>query len=42
MTGEGGPYITKGNQWAGYDDVDAVVKKVRNLDRNISESKIPR
>ncbi|XP_071519776.1 chitinase-3-like protein 1 isoform X2 [Panulirus ornatus] len=29
VTGDGGPYITKGDQWAGYDDVDAVVKKAQ-------------
>ncbi|KAK8741804.1 hypothetical protein OTU49_002408, partial [Cherax quadricarinatus] len=27
VNGEGGPYLTKGDQWVGYDDVDAVVRK---------------
>nr|XP_053631344.1 probable chitinase 10 [Cherax quadricarinatus] len=27
VNGEGGPYLIKGDQWVGYDDVDAVVRK---------------
>lgn len=27
ITGDGGPYLTKDDQWVGYDDIDAVTKK---------------
>ncbi|KAK3891565.1 hypothetical protein Pcinc_004543 [Petrolisthes cinctipes] len=29
VTGVGGPYITKDNQWVGYDDVEAVTQKAQ-------------
>ncbi|KAK3889777.1 hypothetical protein Pcinc_006338 [Petrolisthes cinctipes] len=29
VTGVGGPYITKGKQWVGYDDVEAVTQKAQ-------------
>ncbi|XP_068203061.1 oviduct-specific glycoprotein-like isoform X2 [Palaemon carinicauda] len=29
ITGDGGPYLTKDDQWVGYDDVEAVVKKAQ-------------
>lgn len=40
VTGVGGPYITKGNQWVGYDDVEAVTEKVRHLSSGHSVEKM--